>query len=365
MTGQQLVDRWIAFVRKYVAMTDGQALVVALWAMTTWVQERYTVKPYLEIVAPAKRSGKTRVLDVLTLLSRNAQPNATLRVLSMCRIIGALEQRCTFLFDEMEVLWSASLGDTRQILASGYRNGAFHTVIVGGKAMRFPVACMKAFALIGNVQDVIRDRCIELELSRSKPERQLPEWQDEAEAEAVELVEALRVYSGRLDRWPVVPADWLHNREREIWTPLYSVATALGLHADAMRTFQAISVDLGQIKLQPAKRYDALQDATTDADELEAAERVLRDAVTVFQPGETFVPSTELVNRLRGIHTSPWRSWRLHGLNEIHVSALLDRFGVAPEVGQIGKGRKERKQVRGYKLTSIRSGLTKLEGAGK
>jgi hypothetical protein len=43
------------------------------------------------------------------------------------------------------------------------------------------------------------------------------------------------------------------------------------------------------------------------------------------------------------------------GLNEISLAALLARWGVHPEVIQIGKGRKDRQRGRGYKVADLRA----------
>lgn len=351
MTGQQLFDRWVAFIRRYVVVSDAQALTLALWAITTFVSEHFSVQPYLEIVATSKRAGKTTVLDVLSLITRNAQQMATIRVLMIARMIGALEGRCTILLDETEILRRPTLGDTRQCLASGYRAGATHGISVGQKVIKFPVACMKAFAQIGNIQDVLRDRCIEIELTRGVPERVLSEWRDAAEGEAAELVEELKAFAKNRERWSVHAADWLRGRERELWTPLYSVAMTLALHADTLRAFQAASVDIGLLKTLPAKEYHELQDAIVDADDQDAAERVLSDMLIVLRAGETFVPSTEMVNRLRSIEIAPWRGWRGTGLNEMTLAALLSRYGVEPVQKRVQK--KPKPATRGYLVADL------------
>lgn len=352
VTGQELIDKWIAFLRRYVVMSDAQALVVALWAIHTWVYDRFAVTPYLEVVATTKRSGKTTLLDCLKMVSRGAEQFAVVRILTILRMAEAYEGRVTILIDEAEQFGKASLGEVRQAMATGYREGAQHAVLVGKDFRRFRTFFPKAFAQIGNVHDVLRDRCIEIELQRGKPDRVLSEWREVATAEAAELIAELMAHSKGLGRTPIVAADWLHGRERELWTPIYSVAHWIGLHADTMRRLQAASVDLGLLKTLPPKIWHSAQDEQ-DAEERDAAERVLQDLRAIVQPGETFIPSAAAVDRLRAVPTSPWRAWRGEGLNEILLAALLARYGVEPVVGQIGKGRKDRRQARGYKVSAI------------
>lgn len=355
MTGQQLIDRWIAFVRRYVVLTEQQALVVALWAINTWLYDRFPAVPFLEIVATTKRSGKTTLLDVLKKVTRGAEKFAIVRILTVLRMIEAYEGRVTILIDEAEQFSRPSLGEQRSGIATGYKAGSQHAISVGKSFQRFRTFAPWAFAQIGNVHDVLRDRCIEIELTRAKPERVLSEWDTTADAEAQELIAELVEFSKQpgKTRIPIVAADWLTGRERELWTPLVSVAAWLGVHADTMRALRVASVDLGLLKTLPPKVWHSAQDEQ-DAEERDAAERVLSDLLSVIPDGEAFVPSAVAVERLRSIDVAPWRAWRGNGINEITLAALLARYGVQPEVGQIGKGRKGRVQVRGYRVRALK-----------
>src|SRR5687768_7488369 len=126
MTGQQLIDRWIAFFRRYVVMSDQQALVVALWAINTWFYDRFASVPFLEVVATTKRSGKTTLLNCLKMTTRNAEMFAIVRILTVLRMIEAFEGRITVLIDEAEQFSKPSLGELRSGIATGYLEGAQH-----------------------------------------------------------------------------------------------------------------------------------------------------------------------------------------------------------------------------------------------
>lgn len=357
MTGQQLLERWTAFLRRYVVMSEPQALVVALWAINTYVYDKFPSVPFLEVVATTKRAGKTTLLNVLRFLCRGAEQFAIVRILTILRMIEANEGRITVLIDEAEQFSKPSLGELRSGVATGYQQGAQHAVSQGTSFKKFRTFAPWAFAQIGNVHDVLRDRCIEIELERGKPERVLSEWDVTAKAEAQELIHELLQFSATKIRdgkmhIPVVAAEWLSGRERQLWTPLVSVAAWLGVHADTMRALQTASVDLGLLKTLPPKVWHSAQDEK-DAEEKDMATRVVQDIRAVVQPGETFIPSSDLVTRLRAIPTAPWRAWRGAGLNEILMAALLARYGVTPQNGQIGKGRKDRKIVKGYRAKEI------------
>lgn len=356
-TGQQLVERWIAFIRTYVSMTEAQGLVVALWAINTWLYDRFSAVPFLEIVATTKRSGKTTLLDVLKMLTRGAEKFAIVRILTVLRMIEAYEGRVTILIDEAEQFSKPSLGEQRSGIATGYKAGSQHAISTGKTFTRFRTFAPWAFAQIGNVHDVLRDRCIEIELERAKPERVLSEWTETAQAEAQALIAELVDYSkqsahktGGTLRVPIVPAEWLSGRERELWTPIVSVAHWLNLHADTLKQLQIASVDMGLLKTLPAKVWHSAQDET-DAEDRDMATRVVQDIRSVVAPGETFIPSSVLVDRLRGIAIAPWRMWRGNGLNETTLAALLDRYGVGPVQKRIKP--KPASAVRGYDVKAI------------
>lgn len=345
MTGQELLMLWVAFIRRYVFLSETQAIVVALWAMNTHYYDRFAAVPYLEIVAETKNSGKSTLLKCIALLSRNAEYfGGIVRILTVFRMIEAAKGETTICIDEAEQLSKGGIGELRAGMAAGYQAGSQHAISVGAKFQRFRMFVPYAFAQIGNVHDVLRSRCIELDLMRGAPEASYSENAEIAAIAAVDLRNMLERYSRKRDeRIPIVPADWLHSREREIWTPLVSLACWLGLHADTMKQIRAFSTDNGYLKQRPAKVWHNAQ-AETDADGKQAAESVLGDMQAIFKmenaplltctegKGTGFcIETSTMVDALRGLETKPWRVWRGDGLNEITLAALLARYGIAPE----------------------------------
>ena len=358
MTGQQLLEAWAEFIARYVVVTRGQALTLALWALNTWVYERFPVTPYLEIWAMHKRSGKSTLAELLALMVRGGRVLATARVLSMVKLIEAKEGAYVPFIEEAERFKSPTLGDERSILASGYRRGAVHEL----EKASYRTFCPKAFVLIGNVHDILRDRCISIKLERGTPSHNWTLERVSAEAEIDDLIVLYRETAKQMDviktddgpRFHLVDPAWLPSaRDRELWTPLFSLAKALRVSDAVFEALQRASVDLSILKTLPRVDYHPMQEEHVH-DDANAAEAVLRDLLTVVTPLETFIPSAEAVTRLQGIATSPWRAWRGDGLNEISLAALLGRFGVESVTGQVGKGRKGRQVVRGYKVKALR-----------
>lgn len=355
MTGQQLIDRMVRFLRHYVNMTDGQALVAAIWVLNTWTYEKFAAVPYLEIWARHKRSGKSTLAEMLCAMARGGRVLATVRVLSMVKLIEANDGHYVPFIEEAERFDKGTLGDERAILASGYRKGAFHEV---GKE-KFRTFCPKAFVLIGNVHDILRDRCIEMEMSRGVPAGNWTLDRIAGEDEASAIVEAWLDLGKRSITGPLAVLDpnWLiSSRDREIWSPIFSLAALLRLDKPTMSLLTRASVDLCTLKTQPRVRYQISQDEIV-GDDSDAASAVLRDVVTAMG-ADPFVRTEDLLQRLHDIDTAGWRTWHGVGLDAISLAALLVRFGVEPEVGRVGKGRKDSKTFRGYKLSAIQKAAT-------
>lgn len=379
MNGQELLERWIGFLRRYLVLSDAQYLVLALWAMHTWMYDSLSrTTPYLEITG-VSGSGKTTVMEALALLSRGSLTLNTLRTLSMCRYITEHDARVTLFIDEAEKLSSASYGDQRSMLASGYRRGGVHLVTVGKGTAQFEVWCPKAFTSTRTMTHVLHNRCIPIWVELGSPEARLGLEAERAEATAAELTEALKGVlpgivaprqnfdalralgvsaeqltdrGGPAMRVQAVQASWLHNeRDQEIWTPLITLAHTLRLRQNTIDALVAASVDLAA--LRGVERRCDVRVADEDAAERSYARRLLADALTVAQEGESFIPSGVLVDRLRLLPAAPWRVYQRSGLTEITLAQLLGAHGIQPVIGQIGKGRKDRRKVRGYRVRDL------------
>jgi hypothetical protein len=69
MTGARVPDDVAEFVRRYVLLPSDLALVaVVLWIAYAHCLEAAEATPYLSVQSPEKRSGKTRLLEVLELV---------------------------------------------------------------------------------------------------------------------------------------------------------------------------------------------------------------------------------------------------------------------------------------------------------
>jgi hypothetical protein len=351
MTGNDLIGAVRAWLRRYFVLTPAQELVLAVWCLHTWAYQKLSrMTPYVEITG-VSGSGKTTLMEACSLLSRGPVILTTLRTLAMCRKIAETEGHVTFFVDEAERLASTAFGDQRSMLASGYRKGGEHMVSVGKETAMFPVFCPKAFTSLRTLTPVIHNRCIPIWVERGTPTASLSgEW-ERAEATSAELIEQFKSVMKLTPRVIAVDPTWLTvERDREIWTPLFSLLATMKADKATTDELTMASVDLSALRGIERRMDAVVQDE--GAKERSYAVRLLQDVRAVLVPGETIVASRVLVDRLRAMPTGPWRSYQQNGLNEITLAQLLGAFAIEGTVGQVGKG-KDRKQYRGYRAKDI------------
>jgi hypothetical protein len=142
----KLLDSIAAFVRSYVVLTDDQVSAVALWVFHTWAFEAADCTPYLRITSAEKESGKTRLLEVLSLLVREPVQTVNITDSALFRLIDGDVGPCV-LFDEVDVLFGKDARDRVELvglLNDGYKRGGFVYRVVGeGAKMR-----VKKFGLL-------------------------------------------------------------------------------------------------------------------------------------------------------------------------------------------------------------------------
>ena len=108
------------------------------------------------------------------------------------------------------------------------------------------------------------------------------------------------------------------------------------------------------------------------------AERLLADAISVMAEAETGRMATgELVQRLRALPTSPWRTYRGSGITDdasgaMFLASLLRHFGVEPKTIRVRPKGEPNSTAKGYTRADLIAGaeragqiLDGCPGAGK
>lgn len=357
--GQALLESITAYLNRYVALpsnVEGQDLVLALWAIHTWMYERFPSTPYLTVTASTKQAGKTLCMEVLKEICRGGKMFATLRPLMLVRVIEAFEGRCTLFLDEAEKMGSAALGDLRSIMTSGYRVGGVHGITADKSFKEFRTYAPKCFALIGDVVDVVRDRSIVIYLRRAQPAVDFLAHRGAAEQEARMIQAGILAYFAK-EVPAMVEVTALKGREREIWTVLYSIAEGLKLDAATMERLQRATSDLIGLKSAEARSYSAVQESEVEAGDVSMGEQALLDLDAVLDaPTRKLtgnIHSAEAVRRLKAISTSPWRTFKGRGLDVDALADLVSRFNVKPKNLRMERG-ESGLMLKGYNGEAVR-----------
>jgi hypothetical protein len=229
-----LLDDVRAFIRRFVVLDNVQADALTLWAAHTHVFDAFAMTPYLAITSPEKRSGKTRLLEVLELLVREPLSTANISDAALFRVID--ERQPTLLVDEVDAIFgkkSREREELRGMLCAGYRRGAT-THRMGGAnnttLQTFSVYCPKAFAGIGDcLPDTITDRAIPIRLKRRTRGEQIERFRlRDVEPEGHMLRDRLAdwlepQHDYLATQRPCLPNE-LDDRAQDVWEPLLAIA---------------------------------------------------------------------------------------------------------------------------------------------
>ena len=329
-----------AFVRRFVVLDDDQAVAVALWTAHTHAVESATVTPYLSITSAEKRSGKTRLLEVLTLLV--AMPWFTARTTAALLLRKVDDIAPTLLLDESDAAFNGDKDYAealRGVLNSGHRRGGVTSVCVGQGAKityrDFSTFCPKAIAGIGDLPDTVGDRSIPIRLKRRSATEQVDRFRERkvrptGRILAEDLEGALDFLLDDLrDSEPQLP-DELDDRAQDSWEPLLAIADAAGSD--------------WPVRARRAARHLS---GATEADDESVSIRLLAAVRAAFEErGTERIASHDLLESLQAQDDEPWADWRQgRPITARRVAELLRRFGIRPRKVRIGEA-----VAKGYRL---------------
>ncbi|MBA2408936.1 MAG: DUF3631 domain-containing protein [Gammaproteobacteria bacterium] len=239
--GAALLDDVRGFIRRFCAFPDDHALTAAtLWAAHAHMIEWLHITPRLALLSPEPASGKSRVLEILELLT----PDAMLTInASPPAIFRSLENRqITLLFDEIDAVFNKrgkddTHEDLRALINAGYKRGATILRCVGPRhdVTNFPVFCAVALAGLGDLPDTIMSRSVIIRMRRRAPSERVEEFRTRRnQPEGHALRDELSAWAAQVgascgDAWPTLPPG-IVDRPAEIWEPLIAVADAAGGH---------------------------------------------------------------------------------------------------------------------------------------
>jgi hypothetical protein len=226
-------------VRRYVLGGDHLYTTITLWIAHTHSHDAFDTTPYLHLSSPEPQCGKTRLLEVIEMLSADALASTSLTGPSLFRTIELY--RPTLILDEIDNLFrgrsadSERASDILEVLNGGFRRSGTVIRLVGKthEPKRFSTYCPKVLAGIGGIPATLADRSIPLRMRRKLPSERV-ERMRYRDARPVltrirdELGLAIAQYIDQLaESRPDIP-EALSDRQADAWEPLLAIADLVG-----------------------------------------------------------------------------------------------------------------------------------------
>jgi len=169
--GAALLKNLRQVFRRYIYLPQGADIALSLWVLHAWTMDAGEISPFMVLVSPTKRCGKTSVLILLLYLTpkselaSNISPSALFRYIEAIRPTLIVDEADTFVKDNEELRGILNSGHTK-VAANIIRN-----VEVNGqyKPRRFSTWAPKAIATIRALADTLEDRSIIVQLQRKPP----------------------------------------------------------------------------------------------------------------------------------------------------------------------------------------------------
>lgn len=318
----QLVRDVMVFIRRYVVVSREQLLVTALWIIHTHCIEHIEQTPYLALLSPEKRCGKTTLLEVVASLSAHSWVAVLPSEAVVYRKVHA--ERPTLCLDEMDTVFNPRSADRyeglRALLNAGNRRGVTVPRCVGPRSaiVEFATFCPKVLAGIGVLPTTVSDRSIPIHLERKRPDERTRSFR---RREVEPLASKLRE---RVEQWaedhgekvgaarPDMP-DKLNDRAKDGCESLVAIADASKCGRSARKAL---------IVLYAGERAD-------DTDSMRMT--LLRDLHKVWEAlgDPRSVPTHTLLEELRSLEESPWRMYYGREFDARDLAALLSHYNIA------------------------------------
>ncbi|MFH8260605.1 DUF3631 domain-containing protein [Streptomyces roseolus] len=324
--GEQALSDLRAQFRRYVVLPSEDAVTaVTLWVAATHLQTAWQHAPRLAVVGPAKRCGKSRLLDVITetvhdpLITVNASAAAVFRSIT--------ENPPTLLVDEADTLFgSAKVAEKneemRGLLNAGHQRNR-PTLRVSGpnhEVAKFPTFAMAALAGIGDLPDTIMDRSVVIRMRRRRPGENVAEFRTVRDTPALHAVRDRLVawlgplHDTALDLTPAMPVE---DRAADTWQPLVAMADLAGGPWPEAARAACLAMT----------RHEAEQDQDNSALNL----RLLADIRRAFaaEGNPALLRTGRLIGILNEDTESPWPEYKDKGLTPRGLQLLLKDYGIS------------------------------------
>lgn len=339
----ELLEICKEWVRRYVILSEEQAVVLAAWILHTWTFEVAETTPYIHITSPERECGKSRLMEALAVLAFNPVRSGGMTAAALVSCIDA--KGPTIFLDEMDTQFygDKDCSETiRGILNEGFRKGGrFYKM--GGKnheLRELNAYCPKCFAGIGKLPDTVSSRSIAIEMRRKTDAEKVKPLRQREKAALAQPIRA------RLEKWKMrgvvsqleashpAAIDSLGDRQNDICEPLLAIGEAAGM--DWLNRLTRALVALLKTSL---------------SENVSVGTRLLEDIRCIFtERNAEKIFSKELAAALCEFEGRPWADWnRGDGIKPNDVARQLAKYGIHPQKISIGADK-----LQGYRANTFK-----------
>jgi hypothetical protein len=326
-----LLDSLVALIRRFVVVSEAQAAVIAVWIAHAHAILAADSTPYLGVSSAEKRSGKSRLLEVLAQAVPHPMEAANISPPALFRALAG-DVPSTLLFDEIDGTFGPKArenDDLRSLVNAGYRRGAKAYRCVGEGAKQkvepFEVFGPKALAGIGKLPETIADRSIPIRLHRRSRSEPVERGRYRTIAAAAEpLRELLALWAGGAvgelrKAEPGLP-DELDDRAQDGAEPLLAIADMAG--GDWPQRARAALIELHSQKPDEGDSWGV---------------QLLAGIRAAFGDEER-LSTEDVLDRLKVDPEAPWAGWNEgKGLSPRGLANLLRPYEIKSKQTRFGE----------------------------
>lgn len=329
------------FIAKYIVLPRTSILVISAWVAASWLMDVWDRFPHLAISSPEKRCGKTLLLELLALIVNKPRTTTNISPAALYRVVQ--QQKPTLLMDECQSLkrrGSEASEVMREILNAGIGKDAKVTRCGGKDHDRideFSVYSPKVFAMIGEPDGVLADRCLPVAMKRKTEDDHVERYRSRQVKAAGEALQS------KLKEWAKEneegvkttydaqePFDIDNDRMADLLTPLQAVLVVIG-GDEALMELRGYATDLDA--------RDREQETQSPGVQLLAACREIYEELK--KKGKKFLQTDALISLLVDRDEEPWHRWNDGDpISREKLAWLLRPYGIRSkrDKGQQHKG---------------------------
>ncbi|MEM3951839.1 MAG: hypothetical protein QXT92_00105 [Nitrososphaerota archaeon] len=240
----EVYEECLEAFRDYIDFGEewGAPMLLSLYTIQTYLTPVFQAVAYIGITGH-KRTGKSKILDVAEQLCFNALKPVNLTGAALFRNVDI--RRATVLFDEADFKDPDRKRDILMMLRAGYRRGEY---VVREREVRkkgkkdfeeeyFDVFGPKVFVIPEGIEEMLRDRCIMINMQRTTNEAITKKRVDPRD-DRWDVIRSL-LYVFALRHWREVEENYMNMdlegisaREYEKWSPLFAIAKIFGVEEE-------------------------------------------------------------------------------------------------------------------------------------